>query len=94
MDTYKQQSSFNVVLLNDDDHSYDYVIEMLHDIFGYSPLQAYLMAVEVDTAGRVVVSTTSLERAQEACDMIHAYGADPRLARSVGPMAAIVEPVT
>ena len=26
---------FNVVLLNDDDHSHEYVVEMLHSIFGY-----------------------------------------------------------
>src|SRR2546423_11167204 len=27
---------YNVVLLNDDDHTYDYVIEMLSSVFGYN----------------------------------------------------------
>ena len=30
-----QLPPYNVVLLDDDDHSYAYVIEMLGDVFGY-----------------------------------------------------------
>ncbi|MBI3925796.1 MAG: ATP-dependent Clp protease adaptor ClpS [Armatimonadetes bacterium] len=85
---------WNVVLLDDDDHTYDYVIEMLQRLFGHPRQLAYLMAVEVDTVGRVIVLTTSRERAELERDRIHAYGADPRLSRCKGSMSAIIEPAS
>lgn len=88
----KHQPPYNVVLLDDDDHTYEYVIEMLQHIFGYDVVKAYLMAVEVDTTGRVIVITTTLERAELERDRIHAYGADPRIPRCKGSMSAILEP--
>ena len=83
---------FNVVLLNDDDHSYDYVIEMLQKIFCFSWQQAYDHAVEVDFTGRTILITCGLEEAQFARDQIHAYGADHRISHSRGSMSAIIEP--
>jgi ATP-dependent Clp protease adaptor protein ClpS len=84
---------FNVVLLDDDDHSYDYVIEMLGDIFAYPVEKAFKMAEEVDSTGRVIVLTTHKELAELKCEMILAYGADPRMQRCKGSMSAVVEPV-
>jgi len=83
---------YRVVLLDDDDHTYDYVIEMLQKIFVFSMDQAYRHAEEVDTAGRTVLITCELPQAEFARDQIHSYGADWRLPRSKGPMSAIVEP--
>ena len=37
---------FNVVLLDDDEHTYDYVIEMLGKLFFLGPEAAYRHAVE------------------------------------------------
>lgn len=87
----KHQPPYNVVLLDDDDHTYDYVIEMLHHIFGYDIPRCYLMAVEVDTMGRVIVVTCDKERAELERDRIHAYGADPRIPRCKGSMSAVLE---
>lgn len=83
---------WNVVLLDDDDHTYEYVIEMLHRLFGHSIPECFLMAKEVDTAGRVIVFSTHRERAELERDRIHAYGADPRIARCKGSMSAVIEP--
>ena len=83
---------YHVVLLDDDDHTYDYVVEMLVKIFRLTETVAFRHAVEVDTEGRTVVLTCPLEEAQRKRDEIHAYGADPRLERSKGPMSAIIEP--
>lgn len=85
---------WNVVLLNDDDHTYDYVIEMLGRVFAHPPERALVMAEEVDRAGRVVVDTTTRERAELKQEQIHAYGADWRLPRSKGSMSAEIEPAT
>jgi len=85
---------FHVILLNDEDHTYDYVIEMLIKIFGMTESKAYGHAVEVDTAGTTILLTCELEKAELKRDQIHAYGPDWRLPRSVGSMAAIVEPAS
>lgn len=83
---------FNVVLLDDDDHTYAYVIEMLVKTFLISPSRAFQHAVEVDSSGRTIVLTCERDAAEFGRDQIHAYGADPRMERSKGSMSAIVEP--
>jgi ATP-dependent Clp protease adaptor protein ClpS len=83
---------YHVILLNDDDHTYDYVVEMLQKIFGFSASRAFRHAVEVDTQGTTILHSCGLEEAEQKRDRIHAYGPDWRLPRSVGSMAALVEP--
>jgi len=83
---------YSVVLLDDNDHTYDYVIEMLQKIFIFSVEVAYRHAEEVDRAGRTVLITCELAEAEFARDQIHAYGADWRLPRSEGSMSAVIEP--
>jgi ATP-dependent Clp protease adaptor protein ClpS len=88
----RRQPPYHVILLNDDDHTYEYVIEMLKDLFGHPVEKGFLLAREVDTTGRAVVCTTSLERAELKRDQIHAYGPDPRIPRCAGSMQAVIEP--
>src|SRR5436309_8876225 len=88
------QPLYHVILLNDDDHTYDYVVEMLQKIFGFAESKAFSHAVEVDTNGTTILITCELEEAELNRDFIHTYGADWRLPRSLGSMAAIVEPAT
>ena len=85
---------YNVILLDDDDHSYEYVIHMLKVLFGHPPEKGYRMAVEVDITGRVIVATTNLERAELKWDQIQAFGPDPLIPRCKGSMSAIIEPAT
>ena len=89
----KRQPPYNVVLLNDDDHTYEYVITMLQQLFGYSREKGFLMAREVDTTGRVIVLTTSMEHAELKRDQIHAFGPDPLSSKDCkGSMTSIIEP--
>ncbi len=85
---------YNVVLLDDNDHSYEYVITMLGDLFGHSQEVAYQMALEVDSAGCVIVFTSHQEQAEFKRDQIHAYGADPIIPKCQGSMSAVIEPGT
>lgn len=85
---------YRVVLLDDDDHTYDYVIEMLQKIFVFSLDRAYRHAEEVDTNGRTVLITCELQEAEFARDQIHSYGPDWRLPRSKASMSAVVEPAS
>ncbi len=91
-DQEKLTPLYNVVLLDDDDHTYDYVIEMLCRLFLFSESEAYQHAVEVDTSGRTIVLTCELPQAEYGRDQIHGYGPDPRMPRSKGSMSAIIEP--
>jgi ATP-dependent Clp protease adaptor protein ClpS len=90
-DKTKKQPPYHVILLNDDDHSFEYVIGMLQKLFGHPPEKGYQMALEVHTRGRVVVDTTSKERAELKRDQIHAFGPDPGIARCQGSMSATIE---
>ncbi len=83
---------YHVILLDDNDHTYEYVIEMLMEIFGFSEQKAYEHTVEVDTKGHSRLVTCCLEEAEAKRDRIHSYGADWRLPRSVGSMASLIEP--
>lgn len=83
---------YHVILLDDNDHTYEYVIEMLVQLFGHSSSRAYEMACTVDQSGRVIVETTHQERAELKRDQIHSYGPDWRLSHSRGSMSAVIEP--
>jgi ATP-dependent Clp protease adaptor protein ClpS len=83
---------YHVVLLDDDDHTYDYVIEMLQRLLMMSQAEAFQHAVEVDATGRTVVITCELPEAEFARDQIHAYGPDWRMPNCKGSMSAVVEP--
>jgi ATP-dependent Clp protease adaptor protein ClpS len=83
---------YHVVLLDDDEHTYDYVVEMLQRLFLFPEHLAFQHAVEVDTTGRTIVITCELPEAEFARDQIHAYGADPRMPKSKGSMSAVLIP--
>jgi ATP-dependent Clp protease adaptor protein ClpS len=88
----KRQPRFHVVLWNDDDHTYQYVVAMLRQLFGHPPEKGFTLAKQVDKDGRVIVLTTTKEHAELKRDQIHAFGADQLLARSKGSMWASIEP--
>ena len=85
---------YHVVLLDDDDHTYEYVIEMLQKLFLCTDTDAFRHAVEVDTIGRTIVITCGLSEAEFGRDQIQSYGPDWRMPRSKGSMKAIVEPAS
>jgi ATP-dependent Clp protease adaptor protein ClpS len=89
----KRQPRYHVVLWNDDDHTYQYVIAMLRQLFGHPPEAGMRLAREVDQHGRVIVLTTTREHAELKRDQIRAFGADKLLARSKGSMSATIEAV-
>jgi ATP-dependent Clp protease adaptor protein ClpS len=85
---------WNVVLLDDDDHTYDYVVEMLCRLFFKTLEEAYRHAVEVDSTGRTIVLTCERGAAEFARDQIHGFGRDWRMPKCKGSMTAVIEPAT
>ena len=89
----KQQPRYNVVLWNDEDHTFEYVIHMLKELFGIKLEQGFKIAMRVDNNGRAICLTTTLEHAELKRDQIHAYGKDELIANCQRSMYATIEPV-
>lgn len=83
---------YHVILLDDNDHSYEYVIEMLRGVFGHPSERGQKLAKQVDEQGRAIVLTTHKELAELKCEQIHGYGTDFRVASCKGSMSATIEP--
>jgi ATP-dependent Clp protease adaptor protein ClpS len=83
---------YHVIILNDEEHTFDYVIEMLQAVFKISYAKALAHTMEADSTGSSIVLTTNLEEAEQKRDQVHAYGPDWRMPNSRGSVAALVEP--
>ncbi len=89
----RRQPRYHVILWNDDDHTYEYVIGMMMELFGHPLEKGFEITKTVDTQGRAVVLTTTREHAELKRDQIHAYGKDIRMEQCKGSMWATIEPV-
>ena len=88
----RRQPRFNVLLWDSDAHTFDYVEKMLRELFGHEHQQCQQIAKHVDSEGRAVVLTTTMEHAELKRDQIHAYGKD-HLEGSSGSMWSTIEAV-
>lgn len=88
----KRQPRYNVILWDDPDHSYEYVIAMVKELFRKPIEMGYQVAKEVDTTGRAILLTTTREHAELKRDQIHAFGKDQYIERCKGSMSATIEP--
>lgn len=89
----RRQPRYHVILWDDNDHTYEYVIRMMRELFGHAKLQAFEIAEKVDTCGRAVCLTTTLEHAELKRDQIRAFGKDGYIEHCAGSMSCTIEPV-
>lgn len=83
-----------VVVLNDDVHSFDYVIETFQKVFGYSVERSAKLALEIHNQGRGIVWSGSKEVAELKCDLIRSAGPDVYASKRVDwPLGALIEPL-
>jgi ATP-dependent Clp protease adaptor protein ClpS len=85
------EASCKVILYNDEEHTYDYVVEMLVHSAKLSRENAFRCAVEVDLTGRTIVHYGSREDCAGVVSRIAAYGPDHRLPQSLRSMNAEVQ---
>ena len=88
----KRQPPYHVILLNDEEHSFDYVIELLAKLFGHGRSTAEALTWMIHTQGRAIVLTTHKELAELKREQVLAYGPDPRMSISKGPLGCYIEP--
>jgi len=88
----KRLPPYNVIILNDEEHTFDYVIELLTKLFGHPLKAAVELTWRIHLSGRAVVYTTHKEKAELKREQVLAYGADPRMSSSKGPLGCYIEP--
>jgi ATP-dependent Clp protease adaptor protein ClpS len=72
----KVQPPYAVVVLNDDEHSFQYVIDTFVKVFGYPLERGYSLALQIHTEGRGIVWSGTREVAELKCDQIRSAGPD------------------
>jgi ATP-dependent Clp protease adaptor protein ClpS len=83
---------YNVILLNDDHHSMEFVIEVLCKVLGCAVEHAFQLMMEAHESGRAVVWTGTREVAElkaeqiQTCPEIRADGTH------LGPLGCVIEP--
>lgn len=83
---------WNVVLLDSEHHSYEYVMELSMRLFAFPLERAFKAAQKVDNDGRAVLLTTHKELAELKIEQIRSFGKDPRVSECSGAMSALIEP--
>jgi ATP-dependent Clp protease adaptor protein ClpS len=87
----EKEPKYNVILWNDDVHTFEYVIIMLQSLFGFTVEAGFQLAKEVHFTGRAIVCTSSLAEAEIKRDQILAFGPDFLCEDSTGPLVATLE---
>ena len=89
-----KQPPYAVVLLNDDNHSFQYVIETLGKVFGYPLEKCYELTEHVHRRGRGVVWSGTRELAELKRDQIRSAGPDFYAVKKVEfPLGVVLEPM-
>ncbi len=88
----KRQPRYHVILWDDQDHTFHYVIHMCQVLFGFPIEKGMEIAKRVHNDGRAILMTTTKEHAELKQEQIHAFGRDPMASRCDGSMWATIEP--
>ena len=88
----RRQPPYHVIILNDEEHTFDYVIELLTKLFAHPLATARELTWRIHTTGQAIVYTTHKELAELKRDQVLAYGPDPRMSISKGPLGCYIEP--
>lgn len=83
---------YNLILENDDYHSFEFVIEVLQKALGYNEQRAFLLTHEAHTKGRAVVWTGSKEVAELKLDQMQSFHENRADGKKFGPLGCYIEP--
>jgi ATP-dependent Clp protease adaptor protein ClpS len=83
---------YNVILENDDYHSFSFVIDVLRKALGYSEARAFQLMELAHTTGRSVVWTGTKEVAELKADQIGTFHETLPDGTKLGPLGCTIEP--
>jgi len=83
---------YNVILENDEYHSFEFVIEVLQKALGCNEQHALRLTYEAHTSGRAVVWTGSKEVAELKIEQIQGFHEIRSDGAKFGPLGCYLEP--
>jgi ATP-dependent Clp protease adaptor protein ClpS len=84
---------YHVILENDDDHSFEFVVGVLIKALGYTLERAFQLTHEAHTKGRAVIWTGPKEVAELKADQIQTFHETrDRDGKKLGPLGCTIEP--
>lgn len=83
---------FNVILLNDDHHSPEFVVDVLQKAIGCNPQKAVILMNEAHTTGRSIVWTGSKEVAELKVEQLQSFHEIKDDGKKLGPLGIDLEP--
>ena len=90
----KRQPPYAVILHNDDDHTFQYVIDLLMKLFAYPLEKAFVLTTQVHTQGKSIVWSGTLELAELKRDQVRGFGPDFYATKKVEfPLGVTIEPL-
>lgn len=90
----KRQPPYAVVVLNDDVHTFGYVIACFQKVFGYDLRKSGKLAMTIHEQGRAVVWTGALEVAELKKEQIESMGPDYEAVKKCDwPLGVVLEPL-
>ncbi len=89
----RRMPPYNVILENDDDHSMEFVIEVLCKVLGCPVERAIQLMLTAHVSGRAVIWTGSREVAELKAEQVQSFHETrDRDGAKLGPLGCCVEP--
>lgn len=86
---------YNVILENDDDHSSEFVVDVLRKVLGCSPERAVQLTMLAHHSGQAIVWTGTKEVAELKVEQIRTFHEiRERDSAQLGPLGCRIEPAT
>lgn len=90
----KKLPPYAVIVLNDDLHTFEYVIETFMKVFGYPAEKCFQLATDIHLQGRSIVWSGAKEVAELKRDQIRSAGPDFYASNKVEfPLGVVIEPL-
>ncbi len=83
---------YNVILLNDDHHSMEFVVEVLSKALGYAVERSFQLMMQAHNTGRAIVWTGPKEVAELKADQIRTFHEKRADGHDFGPLGCEIEP--
>ncbi len=89
----RRQPPYHVILFNDDDHSMEFVVDVLRKVIGCQLESAVALMLEAHHSGQAVIWTGAREVAEQKAEQVHSFHETrERDGAKLGPLGCIVEP--
>jgi ATP-dependent Clp protease adaptor protein ClpS len=88
-----QLPPYHVIILNDEDHSFEFVVHVLCEVFKVTIQQSFQLTLEAHEKGRAVVWTGPKEVAELKAEQVATFHEiRQRDGAKLGPVGCVIEP--